>query len=62
MQNPKIQHSFDDLYDSIRGEKEEFIDEEAFTSKVAELIGGGYIETSLFEDVLLYSAKSGLQW
>ena len=62
MQNPKIQHSFDDLYDSSRGEKEDFIDEETFTSKLAELIAGGYIETSVFEDVLLYSAKSGLQW
>jgi len=62
MQNPPRVYSSDGLYDTIRGDSEVFIDEEEFGSKLAELNKDGYIEKTIFEDVPVYYAKSGLEW
>ena len=62
MSNSKIHSTYDGLYDEVRDDREEFIDDAAFRLKVDELIKIGFIETSLLDDVTLYSAKPGLKW
>lgn len=54
--------SFNGLYDKIRGENEDFIDERAFSTIVDELIELQFINTSIFEDSTLYSAPPELKW
>ena len=60
--NRKVHHTFDGLYDRVRGDKEDFINEDAFRTKVDELVDIGFIETSILDDLTIYSAKHGLKW
>lgn len=58
----RIISELDSLYDKVKGDNDEFIDEESFEIKVNELIDAGFMETSIFEDTLLYSARHHLRW
>jgi hypothetical protein len=60
--NAKIQNDFEGLYDKVRGDNDDFIDEEDFRTKVEELVDVGYIEKSMFEDTVLYYTRTGLTW
>ena len=58
----KVHQTYDGLYDNVRGDKEDFMDEDSFRIKVEELVEDGYIETSILDDLTIYSAKHGLKW
>ena len=58
----KIYDTVESLYDKVRGDNDEFIDEVAFRIKVEELVDLGLIETNQMNDSVLYSAKAELQW
>ena len=58
----EVHYTYDGLYDRVRGDRDDFIDEEEFRVKVDELVDIGYMETSILDDVTLYSAKSGFKW
>ena len=58
----RIIDSFIGLYDKIRGENDDFIDESTFSTIVDELVELQFINTSIFEDSILYSAPSELKW
>lgn len=61
--NRRVQYMQDGLYDRVRGDDDDFMDEESFMVKVNELVVGGLIETSTVEeDYTIYSAKHGLTW
>jgi hypothetical protein len=62
MMNTKIQDNVEGLYDKVRGDNDDFIDERAFERKVEELVELHYIETSIYDDSVLYSARPGLKW
>lgn len=62
MSNNRVNDIFDSLYDKVRGDNDDFMDENAFKSKLDELIEIDLIETSTLDDSLLYSAKQGLEW
>ncbi len=61
--NRRVQYMQDGLYDRVRGDDDDFMDEESFMVKVNELVDCGLIETSTVEeDYTIYSAKHGLTW
>lgn len=61
--NRRVQYMQDGLYDRVRGDDDDFMDEESFMVKVNELVNDGLIETSIVEeDYTIYSAKHGLTW
>ena len=60
--NTKVHSTFDSLYDKVRGDNDDFIDEDAFQTKVDELVDTGYMETSMLDDTVLYSTRQGLKW
>jgi hypothetical protein len=62
MSNSKVHNTFDSLYDKLRGDNDDFIDEEAFRLIVEELVDIGHMETSMLDDNILYAAKLGLKW
>ena len=62
MANPSTLSTYEELYDNVMGDKEEFIDDAPFRRKVDELIDIEYIETRIFEDRTVYSARRGLKW
>jgi hypothetical protein len=62
MSNSKVHSTFDSLYDKVKGDNDDFIEEEVFQNFVDELVEIGYMETSMLEDDVLYSAKPGLKW
>ena len=62
MSHHNILKTFDDLYDGVRAEKDDFIDEEPFSKKVEELVEIGFIRTGVVNDITIYSAKNGLKW
>jgi hypothetical protein len=62
MATNRVNDTFDSLYDKVRGDNDDFMDENAFKSKIDELIEIDLIETSTLDDSLLYSAKQGLEW
>jgi hypothetical protein len=57
-----ILKTLNDLYESVRDDKEDFIDEDAFEKKVDELVDIGLIRTGVVNDFNIYSAKNGLKW
>ena len=61
MSNNKLE-TFENLYDKVKDDNDDFIDEDAFMKKVEELVEVGYIVTGIFEDNILYSSKPGLTW
>jgi hypothetical protein len=50
------------LYDKVKGDSDDFIDEIAFENIINELVEIGFIEKSINEDNILYSARNGLKW
>ena len=62
MVSRKVHSTYDGLYDRVKGDKDDFIAEDIFRSKVDELVDIEYIETSTLDDFTLYSAKAGLKW
>lgn len=62
MSHHNILKTLDDLYDGVRGEKEDFIDEETFSKMVDELVEIGFIRTGVVNDTTIYFAKNGLKW
>lgn len=62
MANNKVISTFDNLYDRVRCDREDFMDEDAFRSKLSDIIDIGFIETSSLDDIILYSAKHNLKW
>ena len=57
MSNNRVNDTFESLYDKVRGDNDDFMDENAFKSKLDELIEIDLIETSTLDDSLLYSAR-----
>ena len=57
-----IVDSFNGLYDKVRGDKEDFLDEDTFRLVVDELVDIGFIQTSVYNVFTLYSARPGLKW
>ena len=65
MSNNKISNkfeTFEDLYDKIKDDNDDFMDEDAFMKKVEELVDANYILTGTYEDRILYSSKPNLEW
>jgi len=62
MSNNRVNDTFESLYDKVRGDNDDFMDENAFKTKIDELIEIDLIETSTLDDSLLYSARQGLEW
>ena len=60
--NEKVQSTFPNLYDIIKNDDDTFMDEDTFQSKVDDLIGIGHIETSILDDIKLYTSRPGLNW
>ncbi len=62
MYRQKILKKFSDLYDGVRGELDDIIDEEAFSKKVEALVEDGYICTGAVDDFTIYFARESLKW
>jgi hypothetical protein len=62
MQNSRVLSTPDILYDRVRGDNDDFIDETLFRIKLDELVDIGFIETSVCDDQTYYSAKPGLKY
>jgi hypothetical protein len=60
--NSRICSTFDNLYDRIRGDRDEFPIEDVFRNKVNDLRDIGLIETGVMDDFVVYSARHGLRW
>jgi len=62
MSHKNIFKTFNNLYDAVRGDKDDFMDESSFERKVDELVDIGFIETGPVDDFTVYKAKNGLKW
>lgn len=62
MTHHNIFKTFNNLYDAVRGDNDDFINEEAFIKKVDELVDVGFIRTGPVDDFTVYQAKNGLKW
>ena len=62
MLHHNIFKTFNNLYDAVRGDKDEFISEDGFTNKIEELVDIGFIRTGPVDDFTVYQAKNGLKW
>jgi hypothetical protein len=54
--------TFSSLYDAVRNDKDDFIDEECFEKKLMELVEFGYIRADPLDDITVYQQKNGLKW
>ena len=62
MGHNNIFKTFNNLYDAVRGDKDDFIDEISFERKVDELVDIGFIRNGPVDDFTVYQAKNGLKW
>ena len=62
MPSRNILKTFTDLYEAVRGDKEDFMDEDTFQSQVDQLVECGMIRTGVVHDFTVYSSRQGLQW
>jgi hypothetical protein len=62
MSHQNVLKTFDDLYDGVKGDKDNFIDEDTFTKKIEELVDIGFICTGVVNDFTIYSARNELKW
>jgi hypothetical protein len=62
MTHQNIHSTFYDLYDYIKGDNDDFINEPAFMQKIEELVDIGLMETGELHDCTIYSARPGLKW
>ena len=62
MPHQNILKNFDDLYDGVRGDNDNFMNEDEFNIEVQYLINDGYIRTGVVNDNTIYSARDGLKW
>jgi hypothetical protein len=61
MATTRIERSFANIYESVRGDRDEFMDEDAFRSKMDELVEGGYLTMSnVDDDYYVYAAQHGM--
>jgi hypothetical protein len=58
----RICHTVSNLYDRVRGDKEDFIDENEFENKVNDLHTIGFMEVHIMDDINIYSARPNLRW
>jgi len=54
--------TFNNLYDSVRGDNDDFMDELLFERKIDDLVDIGFIRTGPVDDFTVYQAKIGLKW
>jgi hypothetical protein len=54
--------TFSNLYDAVRGDKDDFIDEGCFENKLNELIDFGFIRADPLDDITVYQQNNGLKW
>jgi len=54
--------TFSSLYDAVRNDKDDFIDEECFEKKLMELVEFGYIRADPLDDITVYQQNNGLKW
>ena len=57
-----VLRTFLNLFDGVRGDKEDFIDEDSFEIKLNELVNDGFIIAGPLDDITVYQAKNGLKW
>jgi hypothetical protein len=57
-----VLRTFLNLLDGVRGDKEDFIDEDSFEIKLNELVDNGFIIAGPLDDITVYQAKNGLKW
>ena len=62
MTHQNILKTFVDLYEGVKGDNDDFIDEDVFAKKIEELIEIGFICTGAVNDCTIYSSKIGLKW
>lgn len=62
LHNRTILKTFIDLYDGVKEDKDEFIDEEEFNRKIEALVDTEFITTAMVNDNTIYSAKIGLKY
>ena len=62
MAHQTILKSFVDLYETVKGDKEDFINEDQFLKIIDELVDIGFICTGEVNDFTIYSAKNDLKW
>lgn len=62
MSHQNIHKTLDDLYESIKGDNDDFINEDIFARKIEELVDIGFICTGVVNDITIYSSKNGLKW
>ena len=60
--NRTILKTIIDLYDGVKEDKDEFIDEEQFNRKIEELVDLEFITTAVVNDNTIYRAKIGLKY
>ena len=58
----KIWLTFLNLFDGVKGDKEDFIDEDSFEIKLNELVVDGFIYAGPLDDITVYQARDGLKW
>lgn len=58
----KIWLTFLNLFDGVKGDKEDFIDEDSFEIKLNELVVDGFIYAGPLDDITIYQARDGLKW
>jgi len=62
MSHQGIFKTFDDLYETVKGDNDDFMNEDMFSKKVEELIEIGLICTGAVNDFTIYSSKNELKW
>jgi hypothetical protein len=62
MSNDEIISTFDSLYDRVKADKEDFMDEDTFRNVLGDLIEIDLLRTMVMDDFRLYRAKAGLKW
>lgn len=62
MSHHNIFKTFNNLYDAVRGDNDDFISEDAFINKIDELVDIGFIRTGPVDDFTVYQAKNRLKW
>ena len=58
MAHQNILKTFDDLYETVKGDKEDFINEDQFRKIINDLVDIGFICTGEVNDFTIYSAKN----
>jgi len=57
-----IMKTIHELYESVQGDQEDFMNEDTFSNNVEELVDIGMIRTGVVNDFTVYYARQGLLW